>query len=234
MGARQPGLPCKLGAKLRFYDERNKGDGEKNRRKCEENPSFICRNVQNAVPLRTDNTYYTHKNTTMTFKELSEARFSVRNYTDQPVSDEQLSYIIECTRLAPSAVNFQPWHFYVVTKPEDREKLHQCYARDWFRTAPMYIICCIRHDEAWVRKFDGKEHGNIDIAIATEHICLAAAEQGLGTCWVCNFDAALCHDLFALPTNEEAAVLIPVGHLAPDVEQKPKPRKTIDEIVTML
>lgn len=174
------------------------------------------------------------QNTTMTFKELSEARFSVRNYTDQPVSDEQLSYILECTRLAPSAVNFQPWHFYVVTKPEDREKLHQCYARDWFRTAPMYIICCIRHDEAWVRKFDGKEHGNIDIAIATEHLCLAAAEQGLGTCWVCNFDAALCHDLFALPTNEEAAVLIPIGHLAPDVEQKPKTRKTLDEIVTML
>lgn len=170
----------------------------------------------------------------MTFKELSDARFSVRSYTDEAVSKEQLNYILECARLAPSAVNFQPWRFYVVTKAEDKAKLHECYNRDWFKTAPMYIICCIRHDEAWVRKYDQKEHGNIDIAIATEHICLAAAEQGLGTCWVCNFDAKLCHELFSLPENEEAVVLIPLGHLSPDVEQKEKNRKAIEEIVTEL
>lgn len=170
----------------------------------------------------------------MNFKALSEARFSVRSYTDEAVSQEQLDYILECTRLAPSAVNFQPWHFYVVTKAEDKAKLQQCYNRDWFKTAPMYIICCIRHDEAWVRKYDQKEHGNIDIAIATEHICLAAAEQNLGTCWVCNFDAPLCHELFSLPENEEAAVLIPLGHPAPDVECKEKSRKTIEDIVTYL
>ncbi|MBQ0072748.1 MAG: nitroreductase family protein [Prevotella sp.] len=170
----------------------------------------------------------------MTFKELSDARFSVRSYTDEAVSKEQRDYILECARLAPSAVNFQPWHFYIVTKDADREKLQQCYNRDWFKTAPMYIICCIRHDEAWVRKDDQKEHGNIDIAIATEHICLAATEQGLGTCWVCNFDAKLCHKLFSLPENEEAAVLIPLGHPASDVEQKEKNRKAMYEIVTEL
>lgn len=170
----------------------------------------------------------------MTFKELSDARFSVRSYTNEPVSNEQLEYIMECARLAPSAVNFQPWHFYVVSKPEDKAKLHECYNRDWFKTAPMYIICCIRHDEAWVRKNDEKEHGDIDIAIATEHICLAAAEQGLGTCWVCNFDAQLCHQLFSLPENEEAAVLIPLGHPSADVEKKEKNRKAMDEIVTLL
>lgn len=170
----------------------------------------------------------------MTFKELSEARFSVRSYTDEIVTKEELSYIMECARLAPSAVNFQPWHFYVVTKKDDKEKLHQCYNRAWFKTAPMYIICCIRHDEAWVRKYDQKEHGNIDIAIATEHICLAAAEQNLGTCWVCNFDAQLCHELFSLPENEEAAVLIPLGHLASDIEKKEKTRKAANEIITEL
>lgn len=170
----------------------------------------------------------------MTFKDLSDARFSVRSFTDEAVSQEQMDYILECMRLAPSAVNFQPWHFYVVTKAEDRAKLHQCYSRDWFRTAPVYIICCIRHDEAWVRKFDNKEHGDIDIAIATEHLCLAAAEQHLGTCWVCNFDAQLCHELFSLPENEEAAVIVPLGHPASDVERKPKTRKSLDDIVTVL
>lgn len=170
----------------------------------------------------------------MTFKELTDARFSVRSYTDEPVSDDQLNYILECARLAPSAVNFQPWHFYVVTKDEDKAKLHKCYKRDWIQTAPMYIICCVRHDEEWVRKYDQKDHGNIDIAIAVEHICLAAAEQNLGTCWVCNFDANLCHELFSLPENEEAAVIIPLGHPASDVERKQKTRKSIEDIVTML
>jgi len=168
----------------------------------------------------------------MTFKELSEKRFSVRSYTDEQVSDEQLNYVLECAHLAPSAVNRQPWHFYVVRGAELRESLCRCYDRDWFRTAPVYIVCAIRHDEAWVRQLDGKEHGDIDIAIAAEHICLAAAEQGLGTCWVCNFDAPLCHELLSMPDNEEAAVLIPIGH--PAVETKEKSRKPLGEIVSLL
>lgn len=167
----------------------------------------------------------------MLFKELSEKRFSARSYTEEPVTEEQLRYILECARLAPSAVNRQPWHFYVVRSEEQKDNLRKCYNRDWFRTAPMYIVCTIRHDEAWVRN-DCKEHGNIDIAIATEHICLAAQEQGLGTCWVCNFDAPLCHDLFGLGENEEAAVLIPIGH--PADEPKEKVRKQMEEIVTYL
>ena len=76
---------------------------------------------------------------------------------------------------------------------ENKTKLQQCYNRDWFKTAPMYIIASILHDEEWVRA-DGKPHGNIDIAIAVEHLCLAATEQGLATCWVCNFDANLCKE----------------------------------------
>lgn len=166
-----------------------------------------------------------------TFKELSEQRYSVRSYTDQPVTDEQLAYILECTRLAPSAVNRQPWHFYVAQSEEAKAKLRQCYARDWFNTVPLYIVCCIRHDEAWVRK-DNKEHGDIDIAIATEHICLAATEQGLGTCWVCNFDASLCHTLLELPENEEAAVIIPLGYASPDAAHPEKTRKAVEDIIT--
>lgn len=170
----------------------------------------------------------------MNFLKLCEARYSVRSYTSEAVSPEALAYILECARLAPSAVNFQPWHFYVAESDEARAALQQCYNREWFASAPMYIVCCIRHDEAWVRKSDGKAHGDIDIAIAAEHICLAAAEQGLGTCWVCNFDAALCHQLLHLPENEEAAVLIPLGYPAPDSECKPKQRKGTADIVTRL
>ena len=107
------------------------------------------------------------------------------------MEQEKLDYVMECVRLAPSAVNKQPWMFRVVKDEAEKAKLRECYNRDWFNSAPMYIICSILHNQEWVRK-DGKHHGDIDIAIAVEHLCLAATEQGLATCWVCNFNAEKC------------------------------------------
>ena len=164
----------------------------------------------------------------MDFLELVKRRYSCRNYQSKPVEQGKLDYIMECVRLAPSAVNRQPWRFRIVSSEEGRKKLCQCYSREWFTTAPVIIIASILHDEEWVRS-DGKHHGDIDIAIAVEHLCLAAAEQGVGTCWVCNFDAKLCKSLFALSDNEEAAVLIPLGYPADELREKN--RKPISEII---
>ena len=164
----------------------------------------------------------------MDFLELVKNRYSCRAYKACDVEKEKLDSILECVRFAPSAVNRQPWRFHIITNEEDKAKLQQCYNREWFNTAPMYIIASILHDEEWVRA-DGKHHGNIDIAIAVEHLCLAATEQGLATCWVCNFDATLCKQLFSLEDNEEPAVLIPIGYAAD--EPKEKKRKAINEIV---
>ena len=164
----------------------------------------------------------------MMLLELVKNRYSCRVYQSLGVEKEKLDYILECVRFAPSAVNKQPWRFLIVNGDVEKAKLQQCYNRDWFKTAPMYIIASILHDEEWVRS-DGKHHGDIDIAIAVEHLCLAATEQGLATCWVCNFDAAMCKELFALPEKEEPAVIIPLGYAAD--EAKPKNRKAIDDIV---
>lgn len=164
----------------------------------------------------------------MNFLELVKQRYSCRAYKSLGVEKEKLDYILECVRLAPSAVNKQPWRFRIVSKEEDKARLQQCYNRDWFKTAPMYVVASVLHDEEWVRS-DGKHHGDIDIAIAVEHLCLAATEQGLATCWVCNFDAVLCKELFNLSDNEEPAVLIPLGYAADEV--KPKNRKPIETIV---
>ena len=107
----------------------------------------------------------------MDFKSLVESRYSVRSYTPQPVSEEALRYVLDCARLAPSAVNFQPWDFYVTTTADMRSRLTVCYQREWFVTAPCYVIITVRHDEEWVRKADNKPHGDIDVAIAAEHLC---------------------------------------------------------------
>lgn len=164
----------------------------------------------------------------MDFLELVNKRYSCRNYATRDVERDKLDYILECVRLSPSAVNKQPWHFHVVGDEEGKAKLRRCYAREWFDTAPLYVIATVLHDQEWVRA-DGKHHGDIDIAIAVEHLCLAAAEQGLGTCWVCNFDATLCKELFGLSEHEEPAVLIPIGY--PADEPKEKNRKPLSEIV---
>ena len=63
----------------------------------------------------------------MTFQELAKKRYSVRRYSTEPVTQEQLDYILECARIAPSAVNFQPWHFYIARTPETIQKLQQTY-----------------------------------------------------------------------------------------------------------
>lgn len=156
------------------------------------------------------------------------ARYSCRAYLDKPIEEEKVAYIMECMRLAPSAVNRQPWKFRIVRSQEGREKLQSCYARPWFNEAPLYILGSVLHEEEWVRA-DGKPHGNIDVAIAVEHLCLAATEQGLGSCWVCNFDAHRCNELFQMPEAEESVVIIPIGY--PSATETPqRKRKPLEEI----
>lgn len=155
----------------------------------------------------------------MKFLDLVKQRYSCRSYQEKSVEQEKLDYVMECVRFAPSAVNKQPWMFRMVKNEVDKAKLQECYNREWFATAPMYIICSIQHDEEWVRS-DGKRHGDIDIAIAVEHLCLAATEQGLATCWVCNFDAEKCKQFFGLGDNEEPAVLIPIGYAADEPKER--------------
>ena len=83
---------------------------------------------------------------------LSQRRYSVRNYTSQPVTEEQLQYMLEVARLAPSAVNLQPWSFIVVRERELLDSLSAAYSRDWFKTAPCCIVVCGNHNESWHRR----------------------------------------------------------------------------------
>lgn len=119
--------------------------------------------------------------------------------------------------------------FRIVTDEAVLKALYSCYKREWLATAPCIIVACVDHNESWHRRADNKDHADIDIAIAVEHLCLAAAEQGLGTCWVCNFDAPQCSEVLGLPENLEPAVLIPVGYA--EDEPKEKKRKPLNEIL---
>lgn len=92
----------------------------------------------------------------MNILELSEKRFSARKYTAEPVAQSDLDYIMECVRLAPSAVNKQPWKFVIVRSEEAKQKLWRAYDREWFRTAPLYIVCMKNNNACWTRAYDDK------------------------------------------------------------------------------
>lgn len=164
------------------------------------------------------------------FLELVEARYSSRSYSDRAVEPEKVEYLLECARLAPSAVNFQPWKFVVVESAEKRARLQECYLREWFREAPLYVVVCADKAQSWKRKLDGHDHADIDAAIATEHICLAATELGLGSCWVCNFDADLCSEVLDLEGELYPVAIVPIGY--PTDEPTSKKRKPIEDVVS--
>ncbi len=170
----------------------------------------------------------------MTILDIVKKRCSVREYSSQPVEKEKLNYVLEAARLAPSACNLQPWSFYVIQNMEMLKKIQSCYEREWFQTAPVCIAICGNHDISWKRKsFDNKDHCDIDIAIATEHLVLAATEVGLGTCWICHFDSVRCKEILQLPASEEVIALIPIGYPAKENvwEKAVKNRKKAEEII---
>lgn len=164
------------------------------------------------------------------FIELVNNRYSCRKYADRKVEKETLLQVLEAARLDPSACNKQPWRFYVVSAEPLRQRICECYDREWVKSAPAFIVAVGNHDEAWHRSFDNKDHTDVDLSIATEHICLAATSLGLGTCWICHFNPELCKEVLNLDANQEPIAIIPIGY--PENENIPeKKRKSIDEIV---
>jgi nitroreductase len=165
----------------------------------------------------------------MYFDEILKNRFSVREFKKRAVEHEKLVQILEAGRLAPSAVNFQPWHFIVVRETAGLQKIQAVYPREWFKTAPVVIVACSDHFQSWKRGSDQKDSADIDIAIAVDHMILKATDLELGTCWVCNFDRKRCSDEFQIPPHIEPVVLIPLGY--PDCQAPEKKRKNLNEIV---
>lgn len=170
----------------------------------------------------------------MNFLELVKQRCSVRAYLPREVEAEKIDYLLECGRLAPSACNRQPWRLIVVRDEARRKALQAAYNRDWFGQAPVCIVVCVDDSEAWVRSHDGRCHSDVDAAIVAEHLVLAAAEQGLGCCWVCAFDPAICAQALGIEAPLRPVALLPIGYPAPAAAGAPKNRKPIAEIVKEL
>jgi len=166
------------------------------------------------------------------FLNLARNRFSCRTFQKKEVPKELIEKVLEAARVAPSAVNNQPWYFIVLSEDSLKKMIATCYPRNWLESAPIIIVACGDHNRSW-RRADGKDHCDIDLAIAIDHITLAASDNGLATCWVCKFDAMKCSSLLELPAHITPIALIPIGFPSetanPD-RHKDK-RKPLSEIV---
>jgi len=167
----------------------------------------------------------------MFIDELFLKRKSTRILLEKPIEKKTITALLESARLAPSAVNYQPWRFFVCTSDEIKEKIVESYPRKWFSSAPLYIVACADKSQSWKRPSDNKDHGSIDVTIAVTHLILKATELGLGTCWVCNFDSSILKEALNLDKVLEPVAIIPIGYPAEDKTKKEpdKNRKSVDE-----
>ncbi len=164
------------------------------------------------------------------YMRLLAERFACRAYSGRPVSREDILAVLESARLAPSAKNKQPWIFMVLESEADRGAVIRSYNRGWIANAPVCIVACADHSRSW-RRADGKDHADIDLAIAGEHICLAATSLGLATCWVCNFNAMQLAGELGLAEGIEPVAIFPLGYPADGVHAPVKSRRSMEDIV---
>jgi len=172
----------------------------------------------------------------MEYTDLIFNRESVRNYDpNRPVPKEILEKILDAGRIAPSACNYQPWKFLVISSPAMLEKVKACYNREWFKDAPHVLVVLGLKDQAWNRSYDGYNSIETDIAIAMTHIILAAENEGVGTCWIAAYNPAILKEVLNPDKNQLIFGITPLGYSKPGFQKTLlKKRKSLEDIVEFL
>jgi nitroreductase len=160
------------------------------------------------------------------FMDVVRQRRSIRKYRPDPVPQAKLDAVLEAARLAPSWANGQCWTFVVVTDAKVKNALARA-GNEWIEHAPVIIAACA--DRANSGEKEGQGYYLLDIGIAMEHLILAAAEQGLGTCWIGWFDEGKAKKALGVPKDIRVVALTPVGYA--DEAPEPRPRKSLGEMV---
>lgn len=143
--------------------------------------------------------------------EAIRTRKSVRAWSDRPVEVDRLGRVLEAARFAPSARNGQEWRFVVVSDAVLRRRLGvEAAAQEFVAAAPIVLACCAETDGRVLRC--GQPASTIDVAIAMDHLSLAAAAEGLGTCWIGSFDEGKVREILGIPPAVRVVQLMPLGY----------------------
>ena len=149
-------------------------------------------------------------------------RRSIRRYTQEEITENDIETLLKAAMYAPSAVNKQPWHFIVFRNRKTVEKIIAVHPNArMLQQADAAILVCwdelLEHDAGF---------GPVDCAAATQNILLAAHGLGLGAVWVGIYPRIqrieALHKIFELPEHIKPFSVISLGHPA---EQKPFPER---------
>ena len=147
----------------------------------------------------------------MNVMEAIRKRKSVRKYLNKKVEEDKLFAVLEAGQLAPSASNRQEWRFIIVRDQVSKKKLAEAANNQSFiAEASIVIAACAETDEHVMSC--GQACYPIDVAIALDHITLAAVELGLGTCWIGAFDEKKVKQILEIPSEVRVVALMPLGY----------------------
>ncbi len=157
----------------------------------------------------------------MTVLEAIKTRRSVRAYATRPIPPDVLRRCRDALRWAPSACNYQPWRFVFVAEPQLRRELARAsYDQVWMADAPVIVAGCGLPEEAYKTMGGYGNSADIDVAIALDHLTLAAVAEGLGTCWIGAFDEKRVKKLLHVPAAVKVVAMTPLGYPAsPDLNR---------------
>ena len=164
----------------------------------------------------------------MELKEVIKKRRSVRAYEDIPDPEEKLLNVMEAARLAPSGGNSQPWKFIVVRDSKRRQQLAHAAAEQTFVAEAPVVIAAVATMPKRLQQCGVPAYA-VDLAIAVDHMTLAAVDEGLGTCWIGAFSQEETRNILIVPAKYRIVALLPLGF--PKQVGGPKTRKSLNEVV---
>ncbi len=166
----------------------------------------------------------------MDLYEAIKERRSIRKYKNKPVEPEKLNRVLEMAHLAPSAKNVQPWKIILVNENNLQDKLVEAAGNQKFLAeAPYSVVICSSTKKCYQQHGEYMTSFAVDAAIFMDHLTLAAHAEGLGTCWIANFDESAVRDLLEVPEEYKIVVLTPLGY--PGHKGKFGGRKPLSKII---
>ena len=167
----------------------------------------------------------------MDFTGIIGKRYSCRAFdASRPVRKEALESILEAGRLAPTAKNLQEQRIYVIESDEGLKKVDSITPCRY--GAPAVIAVAYDRNNVFVYPGGKRDSGAEDASIVATHMMLAAADQGVDSCWVNFFDPEKAAEALGLPENEELVMLLDLGYASGEHEPGQKKRKALEEIVS--
>ncbi len=170
----------------------------------------------------------------MEFKEVIQNRYSCKKYSEKQVEKEKLEAILNAGRLAPTAKNLQEQHIYVVESKEGLAKIDEVTPCRY--GAPIVLVVAFDKENVFTYPGGQRQSGIEDATIVATHMILAAADEGVDSCWVNNFNPEVLEKSLGLPENEEILMIMDLGYAVLGAGPLPNhsKRKDITETVTYL